>query len=138
MGENVNASINALCEKLGEFVSSKTVVGEAVHVGDITLIPLIEATFGVGAGGNEKGGKDGCAGGMGGKIAPNAVIAIVDGRVQLINIKNQDALNKIIDLAPSIVSKLKFDSVFNKKAEEAKQAQKNAQTDDESRETAEK
>lgn len=125
MGESINSSIEALCTKLGEFVSSKTVVGEAVHVGDITLIPLIEATFGMGAGGNEKGGKDGHAGGMGAKIAPNAVIAIVDGRVQLINIKNQDALNKIIDLAPSIVSKLKFDSAFNKKAEEAKEAQQN-------------
>lgn len=122
MGENINASIDALCAKLGDFVSSKTVVGEAVHVGDITLIPLIEATFGMGVGSNEKGGKDGAAGGMGAKIAPNAVIAIVEGRVQLINIKNQDALNKIIDLAPSIVSKFKFDSVFNKKAEEAKEA----------------
>ena len=120
MGENINASIDALCAKLGDFVTSKTVVGEAVHVGDITLIPLIEATFGMAAGGNEKSGKDGAAGGMGAKIAPNAVIAIVEGRVQLINIKNQDALNKIIDLAPSIVSKFKFDSVFNKKAEEAK------------------
>ncbi|MCI1931829.1 MAG: GerW family sporulation protein [Clostridia bacterium] len=123
MGENINSSIDALCAKLGEFVSSKTVVGEAVHVGDITLIPLIEATFGMGAGGNEKSGKNGQAGGMGAKIAPSAVIAIVEGHVQLINIKNQDALNKIIDLAPSIVSKFKFDSVFNKKAEEAKKSQ---------------
>jgi len=114
MANKVNESIDALCGKLGDFISSKTVVGEAVTVGDITLIPLIEVSFGMGAGGNEKAGKDGCAGGMGAHVAPNAVIAIVNGNVQLINIKNQDALNKIIDLAPSIANKLHFNSAFNK------------------------
>ena len=54
MAESVKENINALCEKLGEFISSKTVVGEAVTVGEITLIPLIEVSFGMGAGGNEK------------------------------------------------------------------------------------
>lgn len=121
MGANVNESINALCQKLGEFITSKTVVGEAVTVGEITLIPLIEVTFGMGAGGSEKGSKDGCAGGMGAKVAPNAVIAIVNGNVQLINIKNQDALNKIIDLAPSIANKLNFSAAFNRAKKDAQQ-----------------
>ena len=40
MGANVNESINALCQKLGEFITSKTVVGEAVTVGEITLFRL--------------------------------------------------------------------------------------------------
>ena len=119
MGANVNGSIEALCTKLGEFISSKTVVGEAVTVGEITLIPLIEVSFGMAAGGNEKSGKDGCAGGMGAKVAPNAVIAIVNGNVQLINIKNQDALNKIIDLAPSIANKLNFNAAFNRATKES-------------------
>ncbi len=117
MAESVKENINALCEKLGEFISSKTVVGEAVTVGEITLIPLIEVSFGMGAGGNEKSGKNGVAGGMGAKVAPNAVIAIVNGNVQLINIKNQDALNKIIDLAPSIANKLNFNAAFKKAKE---------------------
>ena len=56
---------------------------------------------------------------MGAKVAPNAVIAIVNGNVQLINIKNQDALNKIIDLAPSIANKLNFSAAFNKAKKEA-------------------
>ena len=47
MAESVKENINALCEKLGEFISSKTVVGEAVTVGEITLIPLIEVSFGI-------------------------------------------------------------------------------------------
>ena len=119
MGANVNSSIEALCSKLGEFVSSKTVVGEAVTVGDIVLIPLIEVSFGMGAGGGEKDGKDGCAGGMGAKIARN---------VQLINIKNQDALNKIIDLAPSIANKLNFSSAFSKAKKDIENERKSEET----------
>ena len=128
MGANINSSIEALCSKLGEFVSSKTVVGEAVTVGDIVLIPLIEVSFGMGAGGGEKDGKDGCAGGMGAKIAPNAVIAVVNGNVQLINIKNQDALNKIIDLAPSIANKLNFSSAFSKAKKDIENERKSEET----------
>jgi len=120
MGLNVNQNLEALCDKLGEFVSTKTVVGEAITIGDIVLIPLIEVAFGMGAGGNsdttsKKGGE---AGGLGAKITPNAVIAIIDGNVQLINIKNQDAVNKLVDMVPGVVSKLNFGSIFNKNAKE--------------------
>ena len=121
MSSDINSSIDALCSRLGEFISSKTVVGESVKVGDIVLIPLIDVSFGMGAGGGEKDkGKTGCAGGMGAKISPNAVIAIVNGHVQLINIKNQDALNKIIDLAPAIADKLRFNAAFSKAKKDIK------------------
>jgi len=31
------------------FITSKTVVGEAIHVGDTTILPLIEVSFGMAA-----------------------------------------------------------------------------------------
>ena len=34
---------------MDSFISTKTVVGDAVHIGDTIILPLIEATFGVGA-----------------------------------------------------------------------------------------
>ena len=64
---------------------------------------------------------------MGAKVAPNAVIAIVNGNVQLINIKNQDALNKIIDLAPSIANKLNFSAAFSKAKKEAEQSHQDSE-----------
>ena len=120
MGLNVNQNLEALCDKLGEFVSTKTVVGEAITIGNIVLIPLIEVAFGMGAGGNSDSAskKGGEGGGLGAKITPNAVIAIIDGNVQLINIKNQDAVNKLVDMVPGVVSKLNFGSIFNKNAKE--------------------
>ena len=120
MGLNVNQNLEALCDKLGDFVSTKTVVGEAITIGDIVLIPLIEVAFGMGAGGSDDSNskKSGEGGGLGAKITPNAVIAIIDGNVQLINIKNQDAVNKLVDMVPGIVSKLNFGSIFNKNTKE--------------------
>jgi len=40
---------------------------------------------------------------------------ISDGNVQLVNIKHQDSVNKLIDLIPSIASKFDLSSMFNKK-----------------------
>ena len=32
------------------FISAKTVVGDAIHVGDTIILPLVDVSFGVGAG----------------------------------------------------------------------------------------
>ena len=37
---------------------------------------------------------------MGGKISPSAVLVISKNGTRLVNIKNQDAVTKIIDMAP--------------------------------------
>lgn len=118
MGNSLNNSLDTLFSKMENFVSTKTVVGDAITVGDVVLLPLIEVSVGVGAGGTEmsdKVGKDAGVGGLGARIIPSAVLAIHNGNVQLINIKNQDAINKLIDMAPGVASKLNFGSIFGKK-----------------------
>ena len=119
MGKDFNASVEVLFNKVDDLVSTKTVVGEAIVIGDITLLPLIEVAVGVGAGAKEDSN---AAGGMGAKITPSAVLVIHAGGVQMINVKNQDAVSKLIDMAPGVVNKLNFGAVFkdrNKKAEES-------------------
>lgn len=119
MANNTGNNLEILMNKIEDFVSSKTVVGEAVKVGDVTLIPLVDVSVGVGAGGAENGAGGGA---LGAKITPSAVIAISNGSVQLVNIKNQDAVSKLIDMAPGIAAKLNFGSAFGKKdAEETKE-----------------
>lgn len=118
MGKGIGNNIDVLCDKLENFISTKTVVGDAITIGDVVILPLIEVSFGLGVGSNEnidKKNSESSGGGMGAKITPSAVIAIINGNVQLINIKNQDAINKLIDMAPGVVSKLDFGSVFGKK-----------------------
>lgn len=115
MASEVGNNLEILIDKLENFVSSKTVVGDSVKVGEVTLIPLVDVSVGVGAGGSDKGAG---GGGLGAKIMPSAVIAVTDGTVQLINIKNQDAVSKLIDMAPGIAAKLNFGSAFGKKSDE--------------------
>lgn len=115
MANEVGNNLDILFNKMENFISSKTVVGDAVKVGEVTLIPLVDVNVGVAAGAGEKGQG---GGGLGAKIMPSAVIAIYNGNVQLINIKNQDAISKLIDMAPGIVSKFNFGSAFGKKSED--------------------
>jgi len=117
-----------LFSKMEDFVSTKTVVGEAVHIGDVILVPLVDVTFGMGTGLSESSmdapGKDDDrnrgGGGVGAKMSPSAVVVIVDGTVQLVNVKSQESVNKLIDMVPGILSKLGIDSFFEKKEKKDK------------------
>lgn len=109
MGKDFNESVNVLFNKVEDLVSTKTVVGEAIVIGDLTLLPLIEVAVGVGAGAKEN---INAAGGVGAKITPCAILVIQNGSVQTINVKNQDAVSKLIDMAPGVVNKLNFGAVF--------------------------
>jgi uncharacterized spore protein YtfJ len=110
---NLNANLETLFSKMENFVSTKTVVGEPLTIGDMIIVPLVDVAFGVGAGSTdssaEKDKKESGAGGLGAKISPSAVIVInKSGDIQLVNIKNQSAVNKLIDMVPGITSKLNF------------------------------
>jgi len=112
MNNTVNESLKMLFSKMEEFVSTKTVVGEPVHIGEVILIPLVDVTFGVGTGISKE---DAGGGGAGAKMNPAAVIVISKGTVQLVNVKNQESVSKLIDMVPGILSKLNLGSFFGKK-----------------------
>lgn len=99
--------VESLLKGMDTVLSTKTVVGEATTIGDTIILPLVDVSFGVGAGaGNnsQKGSASG-AGGLGGKMTPSAVLVIKNGTTKLVNIKNQDAVTKILDLIPDIVDR---------------------------------
>ena len=103
---NFNAVVDSLLNGMDGFLSSKTVVGEATHIDDTIIVPLVDVSFGIGAGsanGEKSGG--GC-GGMGAKLTPSAVLVIHEGRTKLVNIKNQDAVTRIIDMVPGAVNNI--------------------------------
>lgn len=106
MAENgINNVVESLLKGMNSVLSTKTVVGEATKIGDTIILPLVDVTFGVGAGASEREKKSGGGGGMGGKLSPSAVLVIHDGYTKLINIKNQDAVTKILDMVPDLVDK---------------------------------
>ena len=116
MSTNVSEHLKSIFSKMEDFVSSKTVVGEAITYGDTILVPLIEVTFFGGSGLSDfKDNKEAGGSGLGGRITPVAVIVIVNGTAQLINVKNQESVNKLIDMIPGVLSKLNLDGMFTKK-----------------------
>jgi len=103
---NFNGVINSMMQGMEKFLSSKTVVGEPTQIGDTIIVPLVDVTFGVGAGAATNDKKDGGAGGMSGKMSPSAVLVIKNGQVRLVNIKNQDTINKIVDMVPDLLDRI--------------------------------
>ena len=59
---NFTSVMDSLLKGVDSVISTKTVVGEAKQIGDTIILPLVDVSFGLGAG---KG-----TGGVGGKITP--------------------------------------------------------------------
>ena len=78
------STVSSLFKGMDHFISSKTVVGDAITVGDTIILPLVDVSFGVGAG---------------------AVLVIKDDNIRLVNVKNQDAVTKVLDMVPDFVNK---------------------------------
>lgn len=103
---NIDGTISTLFHGMDGFVSSKSVVGDPIKVGDTIIIPLLDVNFGMAAGAFNKQTGNNAAGGIGAKLSPVAVLVISNGKTRLVNIKNQDAISKIIDMAPEIVDRI--------------------------------
>ncbi len=106
MGDNnFGGVVESLLHGMNSILATKTVIGEATKVGDTIILPLVDVSFGVGAGASSADKKDGGMGGFGAKMSPSAVLVIKDGSTKLVNIKNQDAVTKVLDLVPDIVDR---------------------------------
>jgi len=100
--------IESLLSGMNTVLSTKTVVGEPTQLNDGTIIiPLVDVSFGVGAGAGSNNSKNTTsgAGGLGGKMTPSAILIIKNGSARLVNIKNQDAITKVLDMIPDLVEK---------------------------------
>ena len=102
---NFKSTVEALFKGMDAVVSSKTVVGDAIHINDTIILPLVDVSFGIGAGSSSADKKEKGMGGIGGKMSPSAVIVIQGGKTKLVNVKNQDTITKILDMVPVVVDR---------------------------------
>lgn len=106
MGDNAfHTTVESLFKGMDSFITTKTVVGEAIHIGETIILPLVDVSFGVAAGVFSDDKKQNGGGGMGGKLMPSAVLVISNGTTKLVNVKNQDGVTKILDMVPDFVNK---------------------------------
>lgn len=124
-------TVDSLMKGMDGFVSSKTVVGEAIHIGDTIILPLVDVSFGMGAGAFIGEKKKNSGGGIGGKISPSAVLVIQNGSTRMVSVKNQDSISKLLDMVPDFVDK------FMKKMDEKKNPEAAAAREEAKKEAAE-
>lgn len=101
-----NNTVESLFKGMDNFITTKTVIGDAVRFEDGTIVlPLVDVSFGVAAGAflTIVRKRITAGGGMGGKIQPSAVLVIKDGTSRLVNVKNQDGITKLLDMVPEFV-----------------------------------
>ena len=98
---NFGLTMESLFKGMDGFITTKTVVGDAIHFEDGTIIlPLVDVTFGAGAGAFSKEA-DKKNNGVG----------------ELVNIKNQDTVTKLLDMVPDFVNKFAPGKKQTKEAE---------------------
>ena len=99
-----------LLSQLEGFITTKSVVGEAIHMGDTILLPLVDVSFGAGAGARDKHyDKNGLAsamGGVGAKMSPSAILVVQNGTIRMVSVKNQDTVTKVMDMIPDVLERL--------------------------------
>lgn len=122
MAENYfTTTVESLFKGMDNFITAKTVVGDAIHVDNTIILPLVDVTFGMGAGAFAQDQKNNGGGGMTAKMSPSAVLVIQDGVTKLVNVKNQDTLTKVLDMVPDFVNK--FAAKMDGKDEEVPKAE---------------
>ena len=65
-------------EEFKEMITTESVVGEPIHLGDATIVPFVDISFGFGTGSH---GTAGAGGAGGGKVTPTAVLIMKGERV---------------------------------------------------------
>ena len=100
-----NTTVSSLFQGMDKFLTTKTVVGEPTKIGDTIILPLVDVSFGVGAGAFSSSDKNNGAGGLGGKMTASAVLVIQNGQIRLVNVKNQDTVTKVLDMVPDLIDR---------------------------------
>jgi uncharacterized spore protein YtfJ len=107
MAENkFDDAVGTMLKGMNGFISARTVIGDPVKVSDATIIPLVDVSFGMGAGAFSGEKKDHSGGCVTGKIEPTAVLIVQNGTTRLVDIKNADTLSKLLDFAPTVVDRI--------------------------------
>ena len=107
----MTTSLESLVERvLGELhhiLQTRTVIGEPVTAGPVTLIPVSKISMGFGAGGGE--GKQHSGTGGGASVEPIGFIVVhADGKVEMMTLKEKEvSWGQLVEMVPDAVSKIK-------------------------------
>ena len=113
-------------EDFKKMITTESVVGQPIYLGDATIVPFVDISFGFGTGSQ---GTNAVGGAGGGKVTPTAVLIMKGERVELFSIKNagpNGTIDKVLNMVPEVIShftkkKEKQEAVREAALKEAKQ-----------------
>lgn len=115
-------SLESMINSLRNLLSSKTVIGEPITAGDVTLVPIMDVMFGFGGGSGESRNSGqpgaGSGGGGGGRVAPKALVMIKGGEVSVLPLAKGGTVERILEMVPEVVGKLSQFKGSEKKKED--------------------
>ena len=100
--------IERVMGELHRIVQTETVVGEPVHAGELTIIPVSKISFGFAAGGGQDDtGQSGTGGGA--SVEPIAFLVVdSSGKVQIMTLTDKEiGWGQLAELVPDALGKLK-------------------------------
>ncbi|MCK5686824.1 sporulation protein [bacterium] len=123
---------DTVLKDLKEILESKSIIGEAIQIGNKTLIPVTKISFGFGIGGSipESSKKNEFGGGTGGgaSVEPVCFLVIDEKGANLIKVDSKKELwEKLLDLPQTEEIIQKISSFFKDKKEDS--ADKNISND---------
>jgi len=122
--KDLTVTLNAMFDGMEGLLQSKMVVGDPIDMGEVKLLPLLEISAGMAGGSFAAQAKERGAAAMTAKISPVAMLMIQGKMVRLINIKNQDAISKLVDLIPDAIDKFTGSRIYAASVEKAEEAAK--------------
>ena len=110
--EHVLELMKELSQSVMEVAQSDVVLGNAMELGNVTVIPISRVAAGFGAGGGDvtDAGDSGAGAGTGGgaNVRPIAVIAITPEGVEVLKIgEKQGRLEELLERIPDLVERFK-------------------------------
>ena len=115
MSQKLPNMLDNTITKIREMVSSNSVVGEPINVGnDLTIIPISKISIGLGGGGSDFATKNqgempfGGGVGAGVKVTPVAFLIIKDGNVRMVPVAApaNTTADRIVELVPETLDKI--------------------------------
>ncbi len=104
------SNVDSFFANLEKLVNAKTVFGESITIGDTTIIPVVDITFGIGTGTGADRQQDqpgAAGGGAGARLSATAIIVIRGDYVQVVQIKKSTYIENLVDMLPELLGKLK-------------------------------
>ena len=118
-------------DQMQYIAKTKTVVGDPIEVGEVTLIPISKVSIGFAAGGANSEKRSGAGTGTGGgvQVTPVAFISISGEKVQIHSLdKSDQSLKKILAMAPDVIKKVS--QFMDKKSKKDKESEKDKKKSD--------